>query len=144
MAFRGTYEHSLDAKNRLTIPSKFREQLAGRLVVAQAIKPCVAIMTEEAFENFTESFLKDLNPLSEEAERLSHYFNAGSFDGELDKAGRVMVPPPLIEFAGLAKDVTVIGNGDRLELWNNLRWGEYHSDLTTNLSQTVANIVNAG
>ncbi len=144
MAFRGTYEHSLDAKNRLTIPSKFREQLAGRLVVAQAIKPCVAIMTEEAFEKFTESFLKDLNPLSEEAERLSHYFNAGSFDGELDKAGRVMVPPPLIEFAGLAKDVTVIGNGDRLELWNNLRWGEYHSDLTTNLSQTVANIVNAG
>lgn len=144
MAFRGTYEHSLDAKNRLTIPSKFREQLGGHLVVARAIKPCVAIMTEEAFGNFTESFLKDLNPLSEEAERLSHYFNAGSFDGELDKAGRVMVPQPLITYADLGKDVTVIGNGDRLELWNQRQWDEYQADVTTNLAQTVANIVNAG
>lgn len=143
MAFRGTYEHSLDAKNRLTIPSKFRDQLAGKLVVAQAIKPCVAIMTEEAFDNFTDSFLKDLNPLSEEAERLSHYFNAGSFDGELDKAGRVMVAPTLMSYAGLGKDVAVIGNGDRLELWDQAKWNEYQADLTTNLAQTVANIVNA-
>jgi MraZ protein len=143
MAFRGTYEHSLDAKNRLTIPSKFRDQLSGKLVVAQAIKPCVAIMTEEAFDNFTNSFLKDLNPLSEEAERLSHYFNAGSFDGELDKAGRVMVAPPLISYAELGKDVAVIGNGDRLEIWDQTKWSEYQADLTTNLAQTVANIVNA-
>lgn len=143
MAFRGTYEHTLDAKHRVTIPSQFRDQLAGRLVVARAIKPCVAIMTEQAFESFTASFLADLNPLSEEAERLSHYFNAGSFDSELDKSGRVMIPTKLVDYAELAKDVSVIGNGERLELWNGERWSAYQADVDQNLSQTVANIVNA-
>ena len=144
MAFRGTYLHTLDAKNRVTVPSQFRDQLAGRLVVARAIKPCVAIMTEQAFESFTASFLADLNPLSEEAERLSHYSNAGSFDSDLDKAGRVMIPSKLVEYADLAKEVSVIGNGERLELWNSERWNDCQADVDENLSQTVANIVNAG
>ena len=91
MAFRGNYDHTLDAKNRLTIPAKFRAALDGDIVIAQALEPCAAIWTAAAFESFTASFLNDLNPLSQESRQLSRYFNAGSFDGELDSAGRVML-----------------------------------------------------
>lgn len=142
MAFRGNYEHSLDAKNRLTIPSKFRAALDGGVVVAQALEPCAAIWTTEAFERFTHSFLKDLNPLSQEARRLSRFFNAGSFDGELDSAGRVMVPSPLIDYAGLVKEVVIVGNDDHLELWDPGAWAKYEADLIENVADTVERIVN--
>ncbi|MGH2907326.1 MAG: division/cell wall cluster transcriptional repressor MraZ [Solirubrobacterales bacterium] len=143
MAFRGNYDHTLDAKNRLTIPAKFRAALDGGVVLAQALEPCVAIWTPDAFEQFTDSFLKDLNPLSQEARRLSRFFNAGSFDGELDTAGRVMLSQPLLTYAGLTKDVVVIGNNDHLELWDPKAWRVYEDDLTANLPDTVASIVDA-
>jgi MraZ protein len=142
MAFRGNFEHSLDAKNRLTIPAKFRAALDGGVVVAQALEPCAAIWTTEAFESFTHSFLKDLNPLSQEARRLSRFFNAGSFDGELDSAGRVMVPQPLLTYAGLSKEVVIVGNDDHLELWDPRKWAEYEADLLENVSDAVERIVN--
>jgi MraZ protein len=143
MAFRGNYDHTLDAKNRLTIPAKFRAALDGGVVIAQALEPCAAIWTPSAFESFTDSFLKDLNPLSPQARELSRFFNAGSFDGELDGAGRVMLPQPLIGYAGLTKDVVVIGNNDHLELWDPQAWAKYEADLTANLPDTVASIVDA-
>lgn len=142
MAFRGNFEHSLDAKNRLTIPAKFRAALDGGVVIAQALEPCAAIWTPEAFESFTHSFLKDLNPLSQESRRLSRFFNAGSFDGELDTAGRVGVPGPLLNYAGLTKEVIVVGNDDHLELWDPHKWAEYEADLMANVTDTVERIVN--
>lgn len=141
MAFRGNYEHSLDAKNRLTVPAKFRAQLDGGVVVAKSLEPCASIWTSGAFESFTHSFLKDLNPLSEESRRLSRFFNSGSFDGELDAAGRVMIPQPLLAYAGLGRDVVIVGNDDHLELWEPGKWAEYEADLTANVSDTVKRIV---
>lgn len=142
MAFRGNYEHSLDAKNRLTVPSKFRAALDGDIVIAQSLEPCAAIWTKEAFEAFTHSFLKDLNPLSKEARRLSRFFNAGSFDGELDTAGRVMVPQPLLAYAGLGKEVVIVGNHDHLELWEPQQWATYQADQMQNVADAVEKIVN--
>lgn len=144
MAFRGNYEHTLDAKNRLTIPSKFRAALDGKIVIAKTLEPCAAIWTEQAFEQYTASILGDLNPISQEARRLSLFFNAGSFDGELDSAGRVMVPSSLSAHAGLTKDVVIVGNADHLELWDPQQWTSYEGDLLANVSETVEKIVNPG
>jgi MraZ protein len=83
-----------------------------------------------------------LNPLSQEARRLSRFFNAGSFDGELDSAGRVGVPGPLLTYAGLTKEVIVVGNDDHLELWDPQQWSTYEADLMANVSDTVERIVN--
>ncbi|MFY9263968.1 MAG: division/cell wall cluster transcriptional repressor MraZ [Solirubrobacterales bacterium] len=143
MAFRGNYEHSLDAKNRLTIPSKFRAALDGGVVIAQALEPCAAIWTAEAFESFTRSILGELNPLSQEARKLSRFFNARSFDGELDSAGRVMVPQLLSTHVGLAKEVVIVGNDDHLELWDPRQWSAYEADLLANVADTVEKIVSA-
>lgn len=144
MAFRGNYEHSLDAKNRLTIPSKLRDQLAGDLVIGQSLEQCAAIWTADGFDAYTEGFLRDLHPLSEEARSINLYFNANSFDGELDKAGRVMIPPSLLTHAAIEKEVIVVGAYDHLQLWGPDAWTARQADVNANLNVTVANIVNAG
>ena len=90
MAFRGQYDHSLDAKNRLNVPAKFRAAFADGVVMQKWLEPCVAVWTPNQFEAFTESFLAGLNPLSRERRRLSTYFSGNSWDVELDSAGRVL------------------------------------------------------
>jgi MraZ protein len=127
--FRGTYDYSLDAKNRLTVPAKFRSSLSGHLVLAQGLKPCVAIWTREAFDQQTEAALRDFHPLAEDAEAISYFYFASAFDAELDGAGRVMIPAALMEYASLEKEVVVVGARDRLEVWDRATWGEFSAAL---------------
>ena len=107
--FRGTFDYTLDAKNRLTVPARFRAALAEGVVMAKGTEPCVALWTPEAYDAYTESILSGYNPLSEEADKLQRFFAANSHDTELDSAGRVGFPPFLLEHAGLTKDVVVTG-----------------------------------
>lgn len=144
MAFRGKYEHSLDAKNRLTIPARFRAEFAGGAVVAQSLEKCAAIWTHDAFERFTRSFLDDLNPLSKEAQRLSRFFHGGSFDVDLDGAGRVMIASPILAHAGIGKEVWIVGNDDHLELWDRATWDSYEAELNATVGETAEKIASAG
>jgi MraZ protein len=122
LAFRGHYDYSLDAKNRLAVPAKFRSAFAGGVVLANALEPCVALWTPDAFESFTASFLANLNPLSEERRKLTRYFAGSSFDAELDSAGRVTLNPALLAHAGIEKEVVIVGVLDHLEAWDRGRW----------------------
>ncbi len=130
MAFLGTYEHSLDAKNRLTVPSRFRAELSEGIVLAKGVEPCVAIWTPEGFREFTQEALGDAHRLDRRAQRLRRFFNASAFVARLDAAYRVMLPPPLIEYAGLEKEVVVIGNEQSLEVWDRGAWTRYEADTT--------------
>src|ERR671938_1051009 len=122
MAFRGTFDHTLDTKNRLTIPAKFRASLAEGVVLAKGIERCVQVWTPRAFDAYVSTALQGMNPLSEPARKLNRFFAANSLDTELDSAGRVMVPGFLLEHGGLAKDVVVTGAGDCLEVWERAAW----------------------
>lgn len=143
MAFRGNYEHSLDAKNRLTIPSRLRDELGSAIVIGQSLEPCAAIWTPEGFDAWTEAFLRDLHPLSEEARDLTAYFSGNSFDSDLDKTGRVMVPANLLRHAGIERDVVVVGAHDHIQLWDPTAWSERSSGVAANLRTTVAKIVSS-
>jgi len=136
VAFRGHFEYALDAKNRLTIPAKFRASFSDGLVLAKWLDPCVAIFTPEGFDRFQDSFLPDMHPLSADRRRLARFFSGGSFDLELDSAGRVTLNPKLIEHAGISKDVVVIGSGDHLEVWDRSR----HADDQDSLPDQVLQI----
>lgn len=118
MAFRGHFEYSLDAKNRLNIPPKFRAQFSEGLVLMKWFEPCVAVFTPNGFDSFTESFLPNLNPISDERRQLTRFLAGNSFDVDLDAAGRVTLTAPLIEHAGLEKEVAIVGNIDYLEIWD--------------------------
>lgn len=144
MAFRGNYEHSLDAKNRLTIPSKLRDRLGSEVVIGKSLEACAAIWTPDGFDSYTEAFLRELHPLSDEARDLTAYFSGNSFDSELDKAGRAMVPGNLLAHAGIEKEVIVVGAHDHIQLWSPEAWQERSNEVAANLRTTVAKIVSAG
>ena len=124
MAFRGHFDYSLDAKNRLNVPAKFRAAFSSGVVLAKGLEPCVALWAPDTFERWTESFLSNLNPVSSERRKLTRYFAGSSFDVELDSAGRITLNNALLEHAGIQKDVVVVGNLDHIEIWDRDRWSE--------------------
>jgi MraZ protein len=144
MAFRGTFDYSLDAKNRLTVPAKFRASLSDGVVLAKSIEPCVQVWTPTGFEAYTDAALQGVHPLSDQARKLNRFFSANSFDTDLDSAGRVMVPTFLLEHGGLRKEVVVTGAGECLEVWDRGAWADYNIALSNELPDITATFGHAG
>lgn len=118
MAFRGRYEHSLDSKDRLTVPARFRAALADGVVLSKGLDPCVDLYTAQGFDRFSERFLAHLNPLSARGRQMRRRFHGNSFDQKVDSGGRVRLPRPLIEHAGLEGSCVIVGALDHLEIWD--------------------------
>jgi MraZ protein len=148
LTFRGTFEHALDAKHRLTIPAKFRAALADGVVLAPSheVQPgaprTVAIWTPNAYDKFTDSALDGLNPFEPKARELKRFFFNASFDTELDAANRVMIPTPLMDYAGLQKEVVVTGSGECLEVWDRGRYAQNFEDVLTRIPDIAASLGN--
>jgi MraZ protein len=144
--FRGTYDHTLDVKNRLTVPARYRAALAEGVVLAMPVdlKPCVGVWRPEEYATYTSRALAELPPLSTRLTELERFFYGSSHDAELDAAGRIMVPPSLRESAQLQKDVVVVGVGDRLELWDKATWNEHRSTLLSGVAEVTARVDDAG
>jgi MraZ protein len=137
LAFLGEYEHTLDAKKRLTVPARFRAALSDGVILARSLDPCVSIYTPQGWERFAGAWLRPRDPFDEEARRVQRYFHAGSFDTALDAAGRIMLPPPLIEHASLRKEVVVVGCDDWIEVWDRERWLSYKRDSEPTIGETA-------
>jgi MraZ protein len=148
LTFRGTFEHALDAKHRLTIPAKFRGALANGVVLAPSHEVetgaprTVAIWTPEAYDEFTGTSLAGLNPFSPKARELKRFFFNASFDTELDSANRVMIPTPLLDYAALHKEVVVTGSGECLEVWDRARYAQNFEDVLTRIPDIAASLGN--
>ena len=142
MAFRGHFEHSLDAKNRLSIPARFRAAFSTGTVLAKDFEPCVAVWTAEAHEAIVDRALGSLNPMGADYRRLSRYFQGNSFDTELDASGRVILPAPLLEHSGIQKEVVVVGVGDHLEVWAKERWQEQQDSLDAEIGEVTERLGN--
>jgi len=140
--FRGTFDHTLDAKNRLTVPARYRAALADGAVLAVPVdlKPCVGVWRPEQYERYSQRALAELPPLSPQLTELERFFYGNSQDAELDAAGRIMVPGFLGKHAELHKDVVVVGVGDRLELWDKGRWGEHRLTLLVGVAEVTARV----
>ena len=139
MTFRGQYDHTLDAKNRLSVPARFRAAFAGGVVLSRGIEPCVEVWQPESFESFTASVLGDLNPISLERRKLTRYVGR-AFDTELDSAGRITVPQKLLEHGGLGREVVVIGMLNRLEIWDRERWAAYEDELEAQIPDLAESV----
>ncbi len=137
MAFRGHYEHSLDAKHRLSIPAKFRAALSPGVVLAKEADACISVWPAETHESTVERALAGQNPFSPEYKQLQRYFQGNAFDVELDSSGRVTIPPPLLAHAGIEKDVVVTGVGGNLEVWSRERWDEQQQALEQRIGEVT-------
>ena len=138
MAFHGTFEHSLDAKNRLTVPAKFRAALSGGVFLVRGPDPCVSLYPAETYTEMTEAALSGLNPFSPQARELRRMLYAAATDTELDSAGRVMLTPRHLQHAGIDREVVVTGAGDCLELWDRSTWEAYDRDLSSRAADLTA------
>lgn len=118
----GAYDHTLDDKNRLTFPAKFREAFIDGVVITRGLDGCLYAFRREDWDRLVDSRLSTLDPLSPEGRRLQRHFFSGASEAELDKQGRVMIPAQLIEHAKLSKEVVVAGVNDRLEVWDRAAW----------------------
>jgi MraZ protein len=118
----GEYEHTIDEKNRLTLPAKFRQELSGGVVVTRGMDGCLYTYSREAWERLVESRLAALDPLSPESRQLQRFFFSGAAEAVPDRQGRIMLPAALIEHAKLGREVTVAGVYDHLEIWDRAAW----------------------
>jgi MraZ protein len=142
VAFRGTFDHTLDAKNRLTVPARYRATLSDGVVLAMPVdlKPCIGVWRPADYETYTERALAELPPLSSRLTELERFFYGSSHDAELDSAGRIMVPSFLSDHAKLSKEVVVVGAGDRLELWDRRTWTEHRPALLEGVADITARV----
>ncbi len=126
--YKGKYNHTIDAKGRLIIPSKFRDALGDEFVISMGMDGCLFAFDEQGWQSFEQS-LNDMPMNKKDIRNLTRFFLAGAADVEVDKQGRILIPAELREFAGLEKDVTLIGVGARIEIWSKERWEAESSEL---------------
>jgi MraZ protein len=118
----GEYEHTLDEKNRLTLPAKFRAAMAGGVVLTRGLDSCLEAYPSADWQSLVESQLAGLNPLSRESRVLERFYYSGAVEAQPDKQGRVMLPPALIDHANLGREVVVVGMRGRIEIWDRAAW----------------------
>ena len=119
--FMGEYNHTIDAKGRLIIPSKFREILGDVFVVTKGLEGCLFVYDNEEWKRFEEK-LRALPITNKEARQFVRFFLAGAAEVEVDKQGRILLPNVLREFAQINKDVALLGVGSRIEIWGRERF----------------------
>lgn len=127
--FMGTYRPKLDEKGRLFLPAKFRDALAGGVVVTQAQDRCLWVWPPEVFDVEADR-IQALPMSSKSARQQKRILFSGADDAVPDKQGRISIAAHLRDYAALEKDVVVTGNGDRLEIWSPTNWDSYQGPAT--------------
>ncbi|MET1247983.1 division/cell wall cluster transcriptional repressor MraZ [Sporolactobacillus sp. STCC-11] len=122
--FMGEFNHSIDIKGRLIIPSKFREELGSEFVVTRGLDQCLFVYPMNEWHRIEEK-LKALPFTKKDARAFTRFFFSGASECALDKQGRVSISNGLREYAKLMKDCVVIGVSTRLEIWDQETWGRY-------------------
>lgn len=119
--FMGEYNHTVDAKGRLIVPSKFREQLGEEFVVTKGLDGCLFVYENTEWKALEEK-LHALPLTNANARKFSRFFLAGATACEVDKQGRILLPAVLREFAKIDKDAVLVGVGSRIEIWSREVW----------------------
>lgn len=125
--FIGEYQHTLDTKGRIIIPSKFREELGEEFVMTKGLDNCLFVYPKKEWAILEEK-LKTLPLTNRDARAFIRFFFAGASEGVLDKQGRVLIPSNLREHSKLDKDAVVIGVSTRMEIWSKEEWDAYNND----------------
>ncbi|WP_300344905.1 division/cell wall cluster transcriptional repressor MraZ [Nesterenkonia sp.] len=133
--FLGTYTPRLDDKGRLILPAKYRDELSEGLVLTRGQERCIYVFSTDQFAAVHEQ-MRQAPLTSRQARDYIRVFLSGASDETPDKQGRITIPPGLREYAGLDRDVTVIGAGDRAEIWDTAAWNAYLEEKESEFSST--------
>ncbi|BAS12898.1 MULTISPECIES: division/cell wall cluster transcriptional repressor MraZ [Arthrobacter] len=133
--FLGTHSPRLDEKGRIILPAKFREELADGLVLTRGQERCIYVFSQREFERIHES-MREAPISSKQSRDYIRVFLSGASDEVPDKQGRVTIPPALRSYAGLERELAVIGAGTRAEIWDAQAWDEYLAEKEAAFSET--------
>ena len=125
----GEFEHSLDAKGRLIMPSKLREDIGEKFIITKGLDGCLFAFSIEEWKIF-EQKLRALPISNKDARAFSRFFFAGAMDCEIDKQGRFLISSNLRDFAELTKEVVIIGMDSRIEIWSKENWEKCDEDIS--------------
>jgi len=141
--FIGEYQHTIDSKKRMAIPSKFRDNLGGKAVITRGIDSCLTVYPIEEWKKLTNK-LENL-PISQNKVRsFTRMLLSGASDSTLDKLGRILIPDYLKEFAKLEKDVIILGISNKIEVWDKKIWEKYKKENETNVSKIAEELRELG
>ncbi|MCG8485078.1 MAG: division/cell wall cluster transcriptional repressor MraZ [Clostridia bacterium] len=125
--FIGEYQHSTDAKGRIIVPSRFREELGFKFILTKGLDNCLFIYPMDEWKIFEEK-LKQLPLTSKDARAFVRHFFSGAVECEIDKQGRITIPQNLRDHAKIEKEVVTIGVSTRVEVWDKEEWERYNDD----------------
>lgn len=144
--FRGRYEHSIDGKGRLSIPSRFREALARRrqkVLILTHFDSCVAAYPLDEWRQLEERIRKQ-STLQKDIRAFLRLFYSGAMETAVDGQGRILIPPPLREKAGLAHEVMIVGVLNKIEIWSKARWEEFLAGSPVTFEDVAARLAELG
>ncbi len=139
----GEYNHTVDAKGRVIVPSKFREDLGTNFIVTKGFDNSLFIFSKNEWSSFEEK-VRSLPMTNKDARSFSRFFLAGATECELDKQGRINIPQNLLDYASITKDVVIIGVSSRVEIWDKAKWEEYTSSDNMDVDEIAIQMSNLG
>ena len=139
----GEFNHSIDAKGRLIIPSKLRESLGEHFVITKGMDGCLFLYPENEWEAF-EDKLRTLPLTNKKARDFKRFFLGSAVDGEIDKQGRVLLSSSLRTYAGLEKEVVLAGVLDKVEIWSKEAWDARTTDIEENIEDIASDMEDLG
>ncbi|MGL5540640.1 MAG: division/cell wall cluster transcriptional repressor MraZ [Erysipelotrichaceae bacterium] len=130
----GEYAHNMDAKGRIIMPARFREQLGTKCVVTRGLDGCLSVHSMEDWERIYQDLLK-LPTTKKEARMYIHMLTAKACECEWDSQGRILIPQNLCKEANLMKECMIVGAASRIEIWNAQKWNDYYESASTSFEE---------
>ncbi|WP_164215370.1 division/cell wall cluster transcriptional repressor MraZ [Virgibacillus sp. YIM 98842] len=138
--FMGEFQHNIDTKGRIIVPSKFREGLGENFVVTRGLDKCLFAYPMDEWKSLEEK-LKNLPLTKKDARAFTRFFFSGAVECEVDKQGRINIPQPLRNYAVLEKECVVIGVSNRIEFWASENWEDYFTESEESFAEIAENLM---
>lgn len=139
----GEYLHSLDEKDRLVLPSKFRQEIKNKDIkkfyLTRGLDGCLFMFAREDWQRLEDKF-RSLSFTKQQARFFNRLYFSGAFEIIPDSQGRIRIPDYLKEFAAIAKDIVIVGVSDRIEIWGKRRWAKFYEENRKNFEEMAENI----
>ena len=143
LSFYGEYEHSIDDKGRVTLPSRFREELQDGLVMAYWLESCIGVFGKEEFDKLGAE-LSSMPTSSKEVRSMSRVLFSRASEGVPDRQGRINIPANLRRMAGLDREVVIVGVRNHLEIWQKSKWQQYVDEGAETYAQNAESLTDRG
>lgn len=138
--FMGEYQHNIDIKGRLIVPSKFREQLGDQFVITRGLDKCLFVYSLDEWTKVEEK-IQTLPLTKKDARSFTRFFFSGASECELDKQGRINIPSNLTSYAELEKETVIVGVASRIEIWSKSEWDKFFDEAEDSFADIAENMI---